>query len=218
MEIEFFDNKVNVVTLVGIGLRIKYGDVHSFERVILFTTTYLMSEYDTTIVAWKEKVRHDRVRPTTVIQQSKRYGTDKKITTWAGPGQGTKTFESKYFQPYIRVMPHSEYPSGSGCICQGAMEVTTGYMKRVYNDTSGALPMRWLFRAGSSSVEPGVTPAQDVFVSYPSLEAMRNTCGQSRLDGGMHFTAAVTDSYELCKGIGSKAAAAIDALLNGSEI
>ena len=31
----------------------------------------------------------------------------------------TATIKNKDFQPYIRVMPHSEYPSGSSCLCGG---------------------------------------------------------------------------------------------------
>ena len=45
--------------------------------------------------------------------------------------------------------------------------------------------------AGESRVEPNVTPASDVTLSYASLRAAARACGESRLNGGMHFTASV---------------------------
>ncbi len=56
----------------------------------------------TQVVAWKEKVRHDLVRPTTFIQRTKE-GDD--ILTWGGPYAGTQQIRGKDFQPYKRVMP-----------------------------------------------------------------------------------------------------------------
>ena len=58
------------------------------------------------------------------------------------------------------------------------------------------------FLAGSSNVEKGTTPVHDTPLSYSSVEQMAKACSQSRLDGGMHFAASVTQGEELCKGIG----------------
>ena len=57
--------------------------------------------------------------------------------------------------------------------------------------------------AGSSKVEPGTTPAQDVTLTYATVDALAAACGASRLDGGMHFTGAVQAGAELCAGIGT---------------
>lgn len=54
------------------------------------------------------------------------------------------------------------------------------------------------FAAGSSSVEPGLTPASDLTLTYPSIAAMVTAGGESRLDGGMHFDLAVPAGEELC--------------------
>ena len=61
------------------------------------------------------------------------------------------------------------------------------------------------FLAGSSKTEPGVTPAEDLSVVYPNMKALRDACGNSRLDGGMHFEASVPAGYELCSGVGLEA-------------
>lgn len=51
-------------------------------------------------------------------------------------------------------------------------------------------------------VQPGVVPAKDISVTFESMEELRDACGESRLWGGMHYTASVPDSYELCDGVG----------------
>ena len=57
--------------------------------------------------------------------------------------------------------------------------------------------------SGSSKVEPGTTPAQDVTLTYATGDALAAACGASRLDGGMHFTGAVQAGEALCAGIGT---------------
>lgn len=93
-------------------------------------------------------------------------------------------------------------------------------MRVVFNDTvSIDDPIYSLFasfEAGESKVEPGITPANDLFLSYSNLRAVRDACGESRLDGGMHFEASVPESYELCAGLGDGVEEYILYLLNGT--
>ena len=134
---------------------------------------------------------------------------DKTINTWSGPfsEKSTKKIKGKNFEAYVRVMPHSEYVSGSGCICNAAYEFTDTWLDKMMgmpNSTQIALPM---FPAGSSKVEPGMTPASDIDpIIMENLLELRNACGDSRLDGGMHFAQSVPDSYKLCEGVGVAAA------------
>jgi len=53
--------------------------------------------------------------------------------------------------------------------------------------------------------------------SLPDVETLRNVCGESRLWGGMHFTASVSASYELCGGLGDLAWADLLEVRNGSN-
>ena len=43
---------------------------------------------------------------------------DRLVETYAGPGEGVKTIKASEWEPFIRIMPHSEFPSASSCICQ----------------------------------------------------------------------------------------------------
>lgn len=203
MMIEFFDDKIKVAlklveTVVFTGA--------SFEQVLNYVVGLGSGDFDAMLLAWKEKVKHDLVRPTTFIQNEM---GEKTIKTWPGPfsKESVKKLKGKNFEAYTRVMPHSEYVSGSGCICQAAYEFTDMWLEKMIgmpNSTQIVLPM---FPAGSSKVEPDMTPASDIDpIIMENLLAYRNACGESRLDGGMHFTKSVPDSYKLCEGVGVAAA------------
>ena len=106
----------------------------------------------------------------------------------------------KDVEPYKRVMPHSEYPSGSSCLCQGIADYANAFL-----DATGVTlpPLQHVAPAGSSKVEPGTTPVTDVTLTYATVDALAAACGASRLDGGMHFTGAVEAGADLCAGIGT---------------
>ena len=142
-------------------------------------------------------MRHDLVRPTTVIQGTR---PERMVRTWGGPHRSSQMIKRKDVEPYKRVMPHSEYPSGSSCLCQGIADYANAFMA-----ATGVTmpPLQYVAPASSSKVEPGTTPAQDVTLTYATVDALAAACGASRLDGGMHFTGAVAAGEELCKGIGT---------------
>eukprot|EP01084_Bolivina_argentea_P201236 344012_1 len=114
MLVEFFDNKLSVRGMIGLALLRQYPDSISYEDFVNYVIGISLSEHDALLQSWNQKIEFDLIRPTTVIQRK----NTEKITTYGGPYQGIKTFEAKDFEPYIRVMPHSEYPSGSACLCQ----------------------------------------------------------------------------------------------------
>ena len=60
------------------------------------------------------------------------------------------------------------------------------------------------------------TPAQDVALSYATLDALAAACGERRLDGGMHFSAAVPAGEALCAGIGTEGFAYASELIRGA--
>lgn len=43
---------------------------------------------------------------------------DEMVEAYAGPGQGVQTMKASEWQPFIRTMPHSEFPSASACMCK----------------------------------------------------------------------------------------------------
>jgi hypothetical protein len=193
--IEFFDDKIDVAFAV-IGNVAAQGA--SFEQILNYVVGLTASEYDSTILAWKEKVHHDLVRPTTWIQNEM---SEQTFYTYSGPFLGNGDIQGKNFEAWVRVMPHSEYPSGSGCICQAMYEHTDEWLALTLGKTDSiSIPLS--FKAGFSKTEPGKTPANDINITINNMLELRNICGQSRLDGGMHFTRAVDEAYKLCQGVG----------------
>ena len=79
---------------------------------------------------------------------------------------------------------HSEYPSASACLCEALAAAMKLYFDTPKLNFTRPVP------AGSSRNEPGV-PAQTIFLSYTSWDGFVKACGQSRIDGGLHFPAAV---------------------------
>lgn len=99
------------------------------------------------------------------------------------------THQAKDWVPYIRVMPHAEYPSGSGCICLAVAQFIDAFLSDQYGDES--TETTWSF----GDVIPPVT--------FSKMMDLVDVCGESRLWGGMHFTASVADSFTLCDGVGT---------------
>ena len=210
VEIEAFDDKLYIATTI-IGTFVnkilgagqagfvdtqlgQEGYLLSLERVLHFSQGLTATEYDSIIIAWKEKVRYSLVRPTTVIKEL----GEERISTWA-PG-GVQDFAAKDFEAYIRVMPHAEYTSGSSCLFQALEEYIKGYLAALGLDTGFPVEFPPVAK-GQSKVEPGIVPASEVVLRYESLEDMAEAGSQSRFKGGMHLRDSVPAGIELCSGI-----------------
>ena len=64
--IKFMGNKINIAGGMIMGLRGKYK--LSLEAQVFYHYGYTSSEHDAVLMAWKEKVRHDLIRPTSLVQ------------------------------------------------------------------------------------------------------------------------------------------------------
>ena len=143
-------------------------------------------------------MRYDLIRPTSVIKRWE--GGERIITTWAKYA-GTVDFQATDFEAYKRVMPHSEYPSGSSCLFQGSEEFVDGYLSTIGLNPATFPVAIGPFPVGSSSVEPGMTPAAELTLQYGNMADLNQVGSESRLDGGMHFDAAVPGGQIACSGV-----------------
>jgi hypothetical protein len=98
-------------------------------------------------------------------------------------------------------MPHSEYVSGSACLCQGLHEFVDSWLTTNLG-IDDSISVNLTFDKFSSKTEPGFTPSTDINIEFKDTLSFRDACGESRLKGGMHFTKSISDAYELCEGIG----------------
>ena len=162
---------------------------------------------DASIVIWQEKARYDAVRPFSAIRHV--YG-DELVTAWAGPGEGTGEIPASQWQAYLPEADHPEYPSASTCGCQAAAQA----MRRF----TGTDELNWSvsYPAGASSIEPGITPARDLTLTFETWTDFAEDCGQARIWAGVHFPAAVEASAALCSSFGDMAYDYFSALMDGS--
>lgn len=119
------------------------------------------------------------------------------MTAWGGAGIGTTAIPGSQWRSYLFSSNHPEYPSASAGMCSAF-----GGALALHFD-SDDLGLTLNFPKGSSVIEPGVTPAQDITVTFASWSEWVMVCGDSRVWGGLHFEAAVPAGRE----IGAKVAA-----------
>ena len=166
-----------------------------------------MAAFDAGIVVWQEKARHDAVRPFSAIGHI--YG-DTEVGGWGGPGAGTVLMPAGEWTSYLEEADHPEYPSASACFCAAHAQSARRYL----GDDTLNFPVE--FPAGSSRIEPGITPANDVTMVFPTWTDFELDCGHSRVWAGVHFQAAVDESLATCSVFGDLAYAYMESLLDGT--
>ena len=205
LKAELFDNKI-------VSLGISY--IHVAEQLGLSPADtargYLVkvaAALDSSIVIWQEKARYDGVRPFSAITYI--YG-DQLVEAWGGPGLDQSTLPAHEWQAYLPEADHPEYPSGSTCGCYAMAQA----MRRF----TGSDELNWSvnYRAGTSRIEPGITPADDITLTFETWSDFASDCGQARIWGGVHFPAAVEASAALCSVFGDLAFEYFSTLMNGS--
>ena len=179
MLVEFFDLKARDIILSPTTKNV--DDVIEFVQLGFLLH---MAQWDAGIVAWQEKARYDAVRPITAIRHV--YG-DEPVTAWGGPGRGTVELPAGEWVSYVQNADHPDYPSATTIFCAAYAQAF-----RRYSGTETINGFRTVRPAGSSVIEPEVTPATDITISFNTWTEYEETCGESRLWGGVHFRPSVT--------------------------
>mmetsp|Transcript_3099 Transcript_3099/g.6823 ORF Transcript_3099/g.6823 Transcript_3099/m.6823 type:complete len:548 (+) Transcript_3099:302-1945(+) len=208
-KIAVYDDKLLVRGMIEKEMRLQFKSVYSFEDELLFIHGIDAGEYDGLLVTWREKVDHDLVRPTTVIRK---WGGD-MLDTFSGDKSkdGPMKIAARDFQAFQRVMPHSEYPSASACLCTTYAQFADAFSK--YYSDGFLADIKW---AGDDGFKVGCVDGQepfpfvsrgcdDVGFVIKDMETLGKECGDSRLWAGLHFTQAVSAGEELCDGLGTMA-------------
>jgi hypothetical protein len=212
LKAELFDNKIESLGFSAVFAAQSRGlSLLDFIHLDFLTN---MAAFDAGIVVWQEKRRYDAVRPFSAIRHI--YG-DEPVTAWGGPGQGTVfDLPATEWKSYLEEADHPEYPSGSACFCAAHAQAARLFLGTDDLTVDGAFPGFVVERpAGSSRIEPGVTPAIDTSVVFPSWTQFAADCGQSRVWAGVHFQSAVDESFKLCNVFGENAYDYVNALIDG---
>ncbi|MEM6678942.1 MAG: vanadium-dependent haloperoxidase [Pseudomonadota bacterium] len=185
---------------------------------------------DAGIATWEAKVFYDYVRPVRAIRDLGELGligtvgvdelTGEEghvIEAWGGPGEGTRTILAENFITYQTPQadvspPFAEYTSGHSSFSAAGAAVLRAFSE---TDDFGASV---LFPAGTSRFEDGITPAEDVTLSWDTFQEAADEGGLSRLYGGIHFEDGDVNGRTLGAEVGEAAVAEAIRLIQGGEL
>jgi hypothetical protein len=138
--------------------------------------------FDAGIVAWDNKRVYDSVRPITAIRF---LFHGRQVRAWGGPYQGTQSIDGGTWRPYqLLTFPtpaFPEYASGHSNFSAAAARILRLFTGSDRFGLSVVVP------AGSSKVEPGLVPADDITLQWATFTDAANQAGLSRRYGGIHF-------------------------------
>jgi hypothetical protein len=162
-----------------------------------FLLEHTLATFDAAIVAWHFKAIYDAVRPVSAVRHV--YGS-RKVTAWGGPGMGTvDDIPADEWSSYLPVGDHPEYPSGSTTMCAAASQAA----RRYFGDD--VLDWRFTVSAGETKTEPGIAPANDVELYFPTWTDFSRKCANSRVWAGVHFRETIKRSPVLGEQFGDLA-------------
>jgi hypothetical protein len=206
MMAEFFDNKLRSLGFSALFIFQTRG--FGFDEFVQYDCLVNLAAFDTAVLIWKEKLRYDAVRPFSAI---KHVYDDSTVTAWGGPGKGTvSNLSAGNWRSYIQSADHSEYPSGSSAFCAAHAEASRYYLGS--DDFGWSVPID----AGSSRIETGITPANDIVLHWDTWTDFETDCGMSRFWSGVHFKDSITEGAPLGRAVGHAAYQFLQARIDGT--
>ena len=168
-------------------------DAHTLDQDVKMFFALGNALLDASIACWEAKRHYDYVRPVTAVRF---LFAGKHILAWGGPFQGTQIIDGEDFQSYIPTPPFAEYVSGHSTFSAASAEI----LKSVTG--SDAFGAEVTIAAGSSPVEPGAVPAQDMTLSWATFSDGADQAGISRRYGGIHFQSGDLEARALGRKVG----------------
>jgi hypothetical protein len=166
---------------------------------------------DASIVCWDGKRFYDYARPITVVRTVR---AGQLVTAWGGAGRGTVQIPAETWTPYqaptVVTPPFPEFFSGHSVFSAAAAEVLKTFTG---SDLFGASHLQ---AKGVSRVEPGLVPAADVTLYWPTFSAAADEAGLSRRYGGIHFSEGDLVGRSVGRLVGAQAWAAAQTYVQGT--
>ncbi|SHE51972.1 vanadium-dependent haloperoxidase [Pedobacter caeni] len=149
---------------------------------------------DTSIACWEAKHFYNSVRPVTAIRT---LYCGEEIQAWAGPHQGTQTIKGEQWRPYLDTPAFPEHVSMHSAFSKAAAIILKQFTG---SDDFGACTK---IKSGSSQIEPGSSPCQDLVLDWPTFSIAAEQAGLSGIYGGTHFARGNEDGMKLGLAIGT---------------
>jgi len=208
MKTEFFDNKILGLGLSVAAAAMAHEDQLDLDGWIHLMLTNTVALYDALIAAWYQKTKYNAVRPWSAIRHV--YG-NKKVTAWGGPGKGTvHDITGNEWASYLSLGDHPDYPSGSSTLYSAQAQA----VRRFFDDD--VLDLKHIAPAGSSLVEPKLTPVHDFELHYSNWTDYVYDGSHSRTWGGVHFLPTIQRSVQFGAQFGDLAYEFVQRQINGN--
>ncbi len=166
-----------------------------------------VADHDTGIAIWAQKKRYDAVRPFSAIRHL--YGNS-PVTAWGGVGRGTQSIPATEWRSYLQTADHPEYPSASASFCAAHAEMARLFL--------GSDELGWVisYPQGSSVIEPGVTPRNNITIRWNTFTEFITDCGNSRFWSGVHFPDSIPAGQAIARAVARRAYDFIMNHINGT--
>jgi hypothetical protein len=166
-----------------VARRDRHGDdEHGIDLDVKLFFALTNAIFDAGICAWDNKCAFASVRPITAIRY---LFNGQRITAWAGPYRGTRTYDGGAWFPYqpttFPTPPFPEYSSGYSNFSAAGAEILRRFTgTNVFGGSA-------TFSPGSSRVEPGAVPARELTLAWSTFSEAADQAGISRRYGGIRF-------------------------------
>lgn len=211
--IEFFDNKLR-----DLFHRPALKNINDVVEYVQLEFLLNMAKFDAGTVIWQEKARYDAVRPVTAIHY---LYNDDPVPISVDTNGDEVMVPGNEWQSYLQTADHPEYPSATTCFCAAYAEswrlyTGTDDIRTFVNGEETIYGYEVILPAGSSLVEPEVTPSEDVHVVFDTWSDYEQRCAASRVIAGTHFWPAVEASSSTCDVVANTAFGYWEMLIHGN--
>jgi hypothetical protein len=166
---------------------------------------------DASIAVWDCKRAFDYVRPITAVRFLM---AGQQILAWGGPYRGTQLIPGEQWRAYqtgaVPTPAFPEFSSGHSAFSSAAAEVLRSFTGSDAFGDSATLT------AGSSFVEPGAVPANDITLSWATFSIAADQAGMSRRYGRIHVKAGDLHSRAMGRRVGAQAWAKAQTYFDGT--
>ena len=212
-------------TFMTFGQYVSERDRHTLDDDAQMFFALGNAELDAGIAAWDAKVAYDYARPVSVVRELGELGligeySDElggyAIEAFSGYGKGTQTILASDFITYQTPEsdlspPFAEYVSGHSTFSTAGAEVLKQFTG---SDEFGASVF---FPPGTSRFESGLTPQNNITLTWDTFSDAADESGISRLYGGIHFVEGDLNGRALGREVGNAVYAQAQFYINGGD-
>ena len=173
--IETLDDKLSAAILILLSHWAFFNS--SYEQSAIFQAGNRLSEFEGVLISWRQELKYNLIRPTTIIQSGKY--TNDYIKTYGGPFQGIQTIPLKIFK-HIFVQCHIQNIHLHYMYLCLWYDHVTKYIQNEYGEPT--LPIFFIFQNANkngnlseSSIEPG-GPQENVEFLWDNFKQFYDAC------------------------------------------